>query len=86
MLARALADYDELDGLNVPVPGGYQVQLAMSCSHAKLLDKLITTSACASLPSTQVPESWNTWGPQAVLLKLSTAACHRCWRTAWPKG
>ena len=25
MLARALHDYDELDGLNVPVPGGYQV-------------------------------------------------------------
>jgi len=33
MLARALADYDELDGLNVPVPGGYQVHLLCSPAH-----------------------------------------------------
>ena len=33
MLARALADYDELDGLNVPVPGGYQVPDARCCAR-----------------------------------------------------
>ena len=33
MLARALADYDELDGLNVPIPGGYQVHVMKSCDQ-----------------------------------------------------
>ena len=37
MLARALLDYDELDGLNVPVPGGYQVPVF--CTRSPVLQR-----------------------------------------------